>query len=167
MNVIVNTTVVSNFASIGETEMLRHLFGEIYIALEVYEEIMLGLNEGYQFYQSLADSFAPLSPNGWIHITALSSDEEIKTFGAFPVRLHKGEAASMSIAHHRNWMFLTDDRAAREVSRQYDIPISGSIGCLVAGVERGYVSQQQANLWLKQLIDQGFRSPVSDLRELL
>jgi predicted nucleic acid-binding protein len=49
MTVIANTTVISNFASINQLDLLRRLFGALYISTEVYEETRIGLEEGYQF----------------------------------------------------------------------------------------------------------------------
>lgn len=46
MSVIVNTTVLSNLAAVGEIDVLRSLFGHIYISTEVYEEIRAGFAEG-------------------------------------------------------------------------------------------------------------------------
>lgn len=50
MSVISNTTVISEFASTNQLDLLRRLFGALYISTEVYEEIQIGLEEGYQFY---------------------------------------------------------------------------------------------------------------------
>ena len=50
MTVIVNTTVISNFAAIGQLDILRRLFGSVTIAMEVYDEVMAGLDEGDEFY---------------------------------------------------------------------------------------------------------------------
>ncbi|MBC8492779.1 MAG: hypothetical protein H8D43_03255 [Chloroflexi bacterium] len=37
MNVITNTTVLSNFAAIDQLDLLRQLYGVVYIPTEVYE----------------------------------------------------------------------------------------------------------------------------------
>ncbi|HEX9867365.1 MAG TPA: DUF3368 domain-containing protein [Candidatus Tectomicrobia bacterium] len=47
------------------------------------------------------------------------------------------------------------------------ITVSGSVGCLVLAVERGLCRLEQANVWLSQMIRQGYRSPVNDLTSLL
>jgi hypothetical protein len=39
-----------NCASIGQLNPLRQLFGTLYIPMEVYDEIRIGLEEGYLFY---------------------------------------------------------------------------------------------------------------------
>jgi len=46
MSVITNTTVMSNFASINQLDLLRRLFSALYISTEVYEEIQIGLERG-------------------------------------------------------------------------------------------------------------------------
>lgn len=42
MSVISNPTVISNFASIGQLDVLRQLFGSLAISTEVYDEIQEG-----------------------------------------------------------------------------------------------------------------------------
>lgn len=46
MSVITNTTVIINFAAIGRLDLLRRLFGAIYLPTEVYAEILDGQAEG-------------------------------------------------------------------------------------------------------------------------
>jgi predicted nucleic acid-binding protein len=64
-------------------------------------------------------------------------------------------------------MLLTDDRAARDEGNRLGMMLSGSVGCLVLAVERGLCSLEQANVWLGEMIRQGYRSPVNDLTLLL
>ena len=42
MSIISNTTVISNFASIGQLDVLRRLYQILHIPTEVYEEIAPG-----------------------------------------------------------------------------------------------------------------------------
>ena len=49
MSAINNTTVIPNFASIVQLDMLRQIFGSLAISTEVYHEIEIGLEEGYRF----------------------------------------------------------------------------------------------------------------------
>ena len=64
MSVITNTTVMSNFASINQLDLLRRLFGALYISTEVDEEIRIGLEEGYQFYASIDQMIHPFVHDG-------------------------------------------------------------------------------------------------------
>jgi len=167
MRVIVNTTVISNFASIGHLDVLRQLYGALAMATEVYDEIQAGLAEGYRFYEGIEQWVEPLAEGGWLHLTSLSHEQELRYFRELPSRLHRGEIASLAIARHRGWLLLTDDRAARTEATRLGVPVSGSLGCLVLAVERHLCSLSQANIWLQEMIHQGYRSPVTDLAPLL
>jgi predicted nucleic acid-binding protein len=46
-----NTTVLSNFASIGQLPVLHQLFTVVHLPTQVYEDIERGLAEGYQSYE--------------------------------------------------------------------------------------------------------------------
>lgn len=167
MSVIANTTVISNFAGIGQLELLRRLYGEIYISTEVYEEIRAGLEEGYRFYAGIEQLIYPFTEHGWIRLTSPAHEEELRLLGTMPPRLHPGEASSIVIAKHRGWVLLTDDQEARKEAARLGIRLSGSVGCLVLSVERGLCSLEQANTWLGEMIRQGYRSPVTDLTPLI
>ena len=167
MRVIVNTTVISNFASIGQLDVLRQLYGALAMSTEVYDEIQAGLAEGYRFYEGIEQWVEPLAEGGWIHLTSLSHEQELRYFRELPTRLHRGEMSSLAIARHRGWLLLTDDRAARTEATRLGVLVSGSLGCLVLAVERHLCSLAQANSWLQEMMRQGYRSPITDLTPLL
>lgn len=166
MSVISNTTVLLNFAAIHQIEVLHHLFGEIYISAQVYEEIVAGIEEGYRFYTAIEPILSPLSPHGWLRLTSLNGDDEFRTFAEMPSGLHSGESSCLAIAQGRHWLFLSDDKAARKEAYQRGIALSGTLGCLILGIERGICSLDSANSWLRNMVDNGYRSPVSDLASL-
>jgi predicted nucleic acid-binding protein len=167
MSVIVDTTVISNFASIGQLDVLRQLYGSLAISTDVYDEIQAGLAEGYRFYEGIEQWVEPLAEGGWIHLTSMSHEPELRYFRELPARLHRGENSSLAIARHRGWLLLTDDRAARTEATRLGVLVSGSLGCLVLAVERHLCSLLQANSWLQEMIHQGYHSPVTDLAPLL
>lgn len=167
MTVISNTTVLSNFASIGQLEMLHQLFTTLYIPTEVYEEMQTGLDEGYRFYQTIEQITYPLAPKGWLRLTGITGEQEVALLSKLPRRLHSGEAACLAIARYRDWLLLTDDLTAREEATRLKIRKSGSIGCLVLAVEHSLCTLPQANDWLNEMIQQNYRAPLTDLTPLL
>jgi predicted nucleic acid-binding protein len=92
MRVIVNTTVISNFASIGHLDVLRQLYGSLAMSTEVYDEIQAGLAEGYRFYEGMEQWVEPLAEGGWIHLTSLSHEQELRYLRELPAHLHRGDA---------------------------------------------------------------------------
>ena len=167
MSVIANTTVMSNFACINELDILRQLYGSLYISIQVYEEIQTGLEEGYSFYDNLENHIAPFNKSGWIKLTSMIDDQEFRLFKELPSRLHPGETSSLAIAYHRKWLFLTDDMAARKQTKRLGIRLSGSLGCLVLAIERKICTLGQGNYWLNEMIEQDYKSPVNDLSQLM
>jgi predicted nucleic acid-binding protein len=167
MSTIADTTVISNFACIGQLGVLHRLYRKLYISLEVYKEIQAGLEEGYLFYAALDQEIFPSMESGWIHLTSLTDEQEFRLLGELPAKLHQGEASSLAIAHHRGWLFLSDDLDARTMATQLGIRVSGSLGCLVLAVEQDLCSLEHANSWLTQMIQHGYHSPVHDVISLL
>jgi hypothetical protein len=87
MRVIVNTTVISNFASIGQLDVLRQLYGSLAMSTDVYDEIQAGVEEGYRFYAGIEQWVQPLAEGGWIHLTSASSSLD---FGVESLQFHPG-----------------------------------------------------------------------------
>jgi predicted nucleic acid-binding protein len=167
MSVISNTTVLSNFAAIGSLSSLQDLYGEVFLPTEVYKEIQHGLEEGYTFYSGIEAVLYPRAENGWLHLTGLRDEKEVGSFSSMPGRLHAGEASCLAIAQHRGWLLLTDDKAARHHAAERNIAISGTLGCLILGVERRLWTLAQGNVWLERLVAAGFHSPVRELSGLV
>lgn len=167
MTIIANTTVISNFSAIRQIDLLKRIHGKIHISVQVYEEIQKGLEEGYRFYTDIERNINPFSESGWIYLANMIAKNEFQLFRDLPQRLGKGESSCLSIASHRNWLFLTDDLDARKQAHFMKVRISGSIGCLILAIEKNVCTLEQGNEWFQQMIKQGYHSPVRDLKELI
>jgi len=130
----------------------------------VYQEIQRGLEEGYAFYSGVDDVLHPKTEKGWLRLTSLKDEGEVLVFSGMPGQLHAGEASCLAIARQRNWLLLTDDKAARRHAVELKVAVSGTLGCLLLGIERNLWALEQANDWLASIIALGFHSPVTDLR---
>lgn len=167
MSIVSNTTVLSNFASVHALEALRALHGSLFLTTEVYREIQRGLEEGYSFYSEVEKALRPNNPDGWLVLTSLESGEEVDLFAGMPARLHAGEASCLAVAQCRSWLFLTDDKAARRLAVTRGVEVSGSLGCLILGIERNLWTLDHANKLLDGFLSLGFRSPTTDLSDLV
>jgi len=167
MSVISNTTVLTNFAEIGQITVLAAIFETLFIPTEVFAELVAGVTDGYAFLTPLVESVVPPAEQGWLHQTTLVNEAELRVMSQVPRGLHRGEAACLAIAAQRGWLFLSDDRAARAEARRCGIPVSGSIGCLVRAVDLGVTPLAEANAWLRMMMRNGYYAPVTDLTPLL
>jgi len=166
MFVIANTSTISNFATVEKLELLRARFETLYISEQVFDEIQDGLTQGYDFYTDLKQQIFPFSETGWLHLMTLNTIDELMTFNQLLSKLHTGEASCLSIAYHRQWLFLSDDKAARQQSHALNVPISGTLGILLSLVKQKKLSLIEADTVLQQMIDKGYYSPVTSLREI-
>jgi len=167
VTVIANTTIISNFASVGRLDILKDLLGQLYITTEVYAEIQDGLAEGYDFYIGIESHMYPLASDGWLHLTSLEGEEELRIFSHMPAALHRGEASCLAVAVRRGMAFLTDDARARSVARELQVVVSGTLGILVRSVTEEHLSLEVADSVLNQMIKAGYHSPYGTLAGLL
>ena len=167
MAVISNTTLISNFASVGQLDLLRKLWAKLFFSDQVFDEIQAGLNQGYLFYSEIDQVIFPFSQTGWLHLTALNSPDEFQLFGHLRTTLHSGEASCLAIAYHRQWTFLSDNKAARKASITLEVPVSGTLGVLLSLVRLGDLALPEADAILKQMMLSGYRSPITSLNEIL
>ena len=166
MNILVNTTVLSNFAAVGRLDLLRSLFRIVYIAQAVFEEVQAGLDEGYAFYAGLETEIHPFCEDGWLRLITLEGEEELNLFQSLPRKIHRGEAMSLAIAKHRGWRFLTDDHAARSKADELGVRKAGTLAVLVQAVDRSLVTLEEGNSLLRAMVAFNYQSPVTDLTEL-
>jgi predicted nucleic acid-binding protein len=75
VSVVSNTTVLSNFASVGQLAVLRHIFGSVYLPAEVFAEIEDAQREGYAFFADIEQHIFPFTQDGWLHLVSLTETE--------------------------------------------------------------------------------------------
>ena len=167
MNRVVNCTVISNFAAVHRLDVLRNTSAPLYLPSDVYQEVVAGQLAGYTFYDDIEKHITPITPDGWMVLTTLTN-EELRLTTSLPHNLHPGEQACLCIARERGWGVLTDDWAARQQARRWNIPLSGTIGVLLLAVEDGFIPLKEGNRLLNDMVRlANYRSPVVDLTPLL
>jgi predicted nucleic acid-binding protein len=159
MKLIANNTVISNFALVARLDLLRNLYGEICITPEICNEIEEGIRCGYDF-QKLTKVEAD---NGeWLFVTYLDAQEK-EHIKKLVIRLDIGEASCIAVAKSRKWIFLTDDKLARNVCNSINVKYIGTIGILKTALARNLISIDEGNKLLQIMIDNGYYSPVTRL----
>lgn len=167
MNRVVNCTVLSNFAAVSHLDLLRDTVGPLYLPGGVYDEILAGQMAGYAFYDDIEKHIRPFVADGWLHLLTMT-DEELQLSASLPSRLHQGECACLCIARQRGWGILTDDRAAREQARAWNLLLSGTLGVLLLAIRDARLTVDAGNALLSEMIDRAnYRAPTTDLNLLL
>lgn len=158
MTLIVNTTVLSNFALVQRPELIR--IGcpeEVVTAAQVMEEIRRGVDR----------QVLPACDWDWLPVCTLDTPEEVRVFEQIHRRLGQGEAACLAVAISRGFTFLSDDTDARRWGNRAGIPVSGTIGILVQLVQSGILTLDEGNALLTEMRQQGYYAPIERLHGLL
>ena len=136
-----DTSCLILFHKIGELDLLKKLFGKIYITNSVFNE----------FNQKIPE---------WIEVMELTTDVQ-KGLSSY---LDKGEATAISLAaEQENSILIIDEIKGRKVAKEMGISVTGSLGVLVAAKNNGHIQTvkpliekiQRTNFRIsKELIDQ-------------
>lgn len=163
--VVLDTTVLSNFAASRASNWLFDFIERPAVAPAVRQELERGQAEGHAFLADAIDCIRDLPPVPDANPTE-SGDRTL----APRIRdsLDSGEAESLYLARERGGTLATDDLAARRLASEAGIPVTGSIGLLVVGIRRGELDVATADDWLEAWrTERGYYSPVGSLDEAI
>jgi len=157
MRLVLNSTVISNFALVGRIEWLHNLWpDELITTGQAMAELWAGVRIGR------------IPETDWSFLTVLSlTDTEGELSQELIPPLDEGEATCLALARSRGYAFLTDDRVARREARRWGVPLSGTIGVLMSLVDEGHILPEEADEALQEMVALGYHSPVRSLAELL
>ena len=153
MLVLLDNTILTNFALVGLTPILRELWGKrVATTEEVLEEYAAGVEN------------RKLPRVDWTHLKTipLSSKEKVLAISSFP-KLGSGERSCLIVAIERGAMLATDDQLARRAALYHGVELMGTIGILRTCVQSKLLSQTDAQLKLDEMIAAGYYSPVLKL----
>lgn len=159
MDCIADNTVLSNFAAIHQAELLKDIFDKdgLNTPKHVFDELKIGEQR-----QTI-----PVCDWSWLQVLMLETRPEYTTFTQLARRFGNGESACLSLCIHRQKKILTDDLDARQFAQQCGIPVSGTIGVLVLGLQRAIISLDTGNRALADMISHGYYSPFRQLDSLV
>ncbi len=155
MEVIIDTTVLSNFLLVNRLDILTEVMGKLWTTEMVMEEINVCASK----------DILPATDPGRFKIIDFTEDDKLLFF-RLNRRFGKGEASCLAVCRSRGLRILTDDLDARRCAQRMGIPVSGTIGVLVCGVGKDIIPGQEADDLLSGMIAKGFYSPVKRLEEL-
>jgi len=165
---VFDTTVLSNFALIGQVTLLEKLYrGRAFTTLMVVDEIRRGIEAGYQHLQIIQEQLTTVSPTGWLQVLPLDRTNEQQLYAELGRWLDPGEASCLALAISRGFILATDDLAARRHAGKRKVLLTGTLGILLRLVREKHLSLDAANHFLAEMIQQRYRSPVHRLDNLV
>ena len=156
MIALLDNTVLSNFALVGRADLLHAVFAN---TASITEQVAA------EFQAGVASGRLPHTDLSWLPVVGLAV-QELLVYQELRKHLNAGEAACLAWAAHKECIVFTDDRDARELASQMQIPVSGTIGVLLRLNDLGRISITEADALLRAMVAHGYRSPVTTLAQL-
>ena len=151
---ISDSTPLIALARIGELELVRHVFGEIFVPEAVHEEIVEARGE--------APGAEDVAAAAWVRRTRVDPEEVAPLLRL----VDRGEAEAIALAQvEAGSLLLTDDRKARRTAKELGIPVQGTLGILTRAKRRGLVPAVRP--LAHRLESSGWRISGSILQEFL
>ena len=154
---ILDTTILSNFAHAQRPELIHTALGE---SATTTAAVIAELRQGE------ALGFVSRVNWRWLPLIDLAADEE-RLAETYLAVLELGEATCLAAAVTRQARFFSDDLAARRLAQAKGLPVSGTIGLLLALIRREVVTLAEGDGLLATMMWQGYRSPAVTLRVYL
>jgi predicted nucleic acid-binding protein len=152
--VVCDTTVISNLARTDDLALLDIFDERIVTVPTVIDELRVGIDDhGYDFLTRALDTLEVVEGES-------EPDDSLDS-------LDPGETHALQLARERDGSLATDDLAARSVADALDIPVTGSLGVLARAVQEGPLDRDDADERFQQWINDGYRSPIESITEVL
>lgn len=136
MNVVSDASALINLARIGELDLLRQLYGKLWIPEAVWREVVTG-GAG----QPGAEEIRTAS---WIKTKGVANKNLVR---ALRQDLDAGEAEAIALAMELEAdLLLMDERLGRETARHLGLRYVGLIGVLITAKRKGLLNDVKSRL---------------------
>jgi len=144
--VVFNSSPIINLYKIDKLDLIRQLYGTVYIPFAVFEEIVLSS------FEDQANKIKSLVDSGVIKVMNVSNPLLTKTLAD---KLDKGESEAIVLAlEMKADLLILDETEARKFADLYEISKTGFIGILLSAYKKDLVNDVFA--LIQKAIDYGF-----------
>lgn len=155
--ILIDNTVLSNFALVQRPELIRLALIE---PVGATEDVVAELTKG------IALGRLPACQWEWLEKVRMT-EEEVMQFTQLRRQLGKGEASCLAVAAQRKWKVATDDKDARKWAIRLHVPHTGTLGILGTLITQNQMTLAEGNAWLQRMIEAGYHSPLLTLDGLV
>jgi len=128
LKVVSNSTPIISLLKISRLDILRDLYGEVYIPFAVFQEVEAGRNKDY---------YKDLSKVSWINIVEIRDLNALKYF----LDLDAGESEAIVLATEIGAdLLLIDEKLGRFHAKHAGFKVTGTIGILLKAKKQGLVN---------------------------
>lgn len=146
--IVSNATPLIYLAKIGKSELLKDLFGKIYVSEQVKLEIvdngkLLGKKDSYIIEKAIKD--------GWIIVMKAKAQK-------IPIPLDAGEESTICLALQKKAsIVLIDEASARTAAKLMGLKPLGTAGVLLSSLKKRKIKHEEFLSLIENLLKEGFR----------
>ena len=149
MIVVSDTTPIISLMKAGQLELLRKLFGVVYIPAAVYRE--LTKNEAF------SEEARMVKECEFLYVEKVENGKSVAILRNF-TGLDAGESEAIILADERQSdVLLMDEHKGRQVARKMGITITGTIGILTQAFNEGMLNRDAVEECIERLKESGLR----------
>lgn len=149
MKVLADASSLIAFAKIGALDLLKALFGEIYITEKIENEVISGSSSDAAVIKEKASKWIKIlkfTPSGYF------SDIE---------GIDEGERSILEYAkQNKGTLLILDEIEARAIAESEHFNFTGTLGLIVFACEKGKISREEGIELIKKLSKSDFRMTV-------
>jgi len=163
--VVSDSTPLIHLAKTGKLNIIRDLFGKVFIPKGVYDEVV---TRGKAL--NISDSYIIEKQIGiWITRMAVTPEFDSRySFLDSNTRLGSGEKEAIKLCEQLKAEYLiADDREARRVSKMLNVKPLGTCALIVQASRQGLIEKNEALQILDDLTKAGFRIGAALYRRML
>ncbi len=135
MIVVSDTSPISNLIQIGKLDLLKQLYGNVFVPKNVYEELAF-----LDFQEEI------LKKESWIIVKEITNQI---LFNDIARILDFGEAQAIVLAIElKAEILLLDEQLGRKIAEEYGLKIRGILGVLLEAKSKGFIENVRSNMEL-------------------
>jgi len=137
--IVSDSTTLIILSNLKRLDLLSNLFKEVIIPQSVYDEITVK---------------QPLVSAPFIRIRKVEESELLITLLSL---LDRGESEAIALAVEMEMPLIIDEKKGRKIARNLHVDIIGLLGILYLNIQKGFLTQTEAQTFLKDAVSHGYR----------
>ena len=155
---VVDTDILSMFGKVESISILKSVFKELYAPIAVYEELLRAKDVGFSFVDDVVNDLEIISLNEEEYREYIISLKNERY-------LHKGELQGIIICKHRNGIFLTNDKKAKNFCKSNGILYFDIKGILRTLFLKGMLNEKELRKLVSE-IEEKDNTKIKDFEEI-
>ena len=130
-NVLIDFQEMSAALNTNFMKLLNYLFDDIFIPVPILEDEIIGTLNGLNYREGIIST-----EDGYRSFKKISNQEKAKMLSDYDIHL-------VVVAAEKNLLVISNDKPIRDICKEHNIEITGTIGIVVSLFENDIINNKQ------------------------